>query len=185
MYKQPSPRNSILRLLFMLLLGIPWQTGIALTSDEKQPIEIEADSAELDDLNNVSVYRGDVIATQGSIRMTGDIMTVHFTDDNDMEILVMEGTPAHYRQLPDSSDVYDEAEALTMEYYELKNMVVLIEEAVVTQERAGFSGNRIEYDTILNKVNAWSDPDTEDSTNTAIEPKKKQRVKIIIKPKED
>jgi len=185
MYKQPSPRNNILRLLLVLLLAGPWQANNALSTDEKQPIEIEADSAELDDLNNVSIYRGDVIATQGSIRMTGDIMTIHFTDDNDMEILVMEGTPAHYRQLPDNSDVYDEAEALTMEYYELKNMVVLIEEANVRQERSSFSGDRIEYDTILNKVNAWSNPAPVDGVNTTTEPKKKQRVKIIIKPKED
>lgn len=185
MYRLQSYQNSILLTLVVLLFATPWQTSIALTSDDKQPIEIEADSAELDDLNHVSIYRGDVVAIQGSIRMTGDTMTVHFTDENDMEILIMEGNPATYRQLPDNSNVYDEAEALRMEYYELKNMVILIKDAVVTQERSVFSGDRIEYDTILNKVNAWSDPDSEEKVITTIEPKKKERVKIIIKPKED
>ena len=50
--------------------------------------------------------------------MTGDIMTVYFKDD-ELDTLIMEGNPARYRQLPDDSKIYDEAEALRMEYYEL------------------------------------------------------------------
>jgi lipopolysaccharide export system protein LptA len=168
-----------------MMMLISWQQVYSLTSDEDQPIQIEADTAELDDLNHVSIYRGDVIATQGSIRMTGDVLTVHFTDDNDMEILIIEGRPATYRQLPENTDIYDEAKAIKMEYYELKNMIILIDNAVVTQERSVFSGDRIEYDTVKNRVKAYSEADAQQPANPTETPEKKERVKIIIKPKQE
>ena len=47
---------------------------MALSSDKDQPIEIEADHAKLDDIQRVAVYQGDVVITQGSIRLNGDIL---------------------------------------------------------------------------------------------------------------
>jgi len=156
----------------------------ALSTDKDQPIEIQADNAELDNKKGVTVYRGNVIVTQGSIHMTGDTMIVHFTEGQDLETVVMEGRPATYRQLPDKSEIYDEAEALRMEYYELKNLIVLIDNAVVKQEQFRFSGNRIEYDTELSQIRArgkspQETPDTDDGSAV----QKDDRVKIIIKPK--
>ena len=112
----------------MLLLGASLALW-ALESDKDQPIEIEADSGELDDIRNISIYRGNVITIQGTIYMTGDKMTVYYTDDDEMDYMIMEGRPATYKQLPDDSSVYDYAEALTMEYYELKEYVILKKEA--------------------------------------------------------
>jgi len=171
------------RLSIILLLTFAWQITFALSTDNDQPIEIEADSAELDEIKNISIYRGNVIVTRGSIRMTGDKMTVYNTEDDDLEILIMEGRPATYRQLPDDSSVYDEAEALRMEHYELKDLVILIDEALVTQERLRFSGKRIEYDTLNSRVKAGSSPKDKQSPDASTTSGKKQRVKIIIKPK--
>ena len=157
----------------------------ALSTDKDQPIEIEADRAELDDIKDVTVYYGDVIVIQGSIRMTGDKMTVYHTPNDELDTVIMVGNPATYRQLPDNSEIYDEAEALTMEYYELKSLVILKEEAVVTQEGLKFSGKRIEYDTLNSRVKAEGGvshtiEDNKDETTTD---KKPERVKIIIKQK--
>ena len=158
---------------------------MALESDKDQPIEIEADTGELDDARNISIYRGDVVTVQGTIRMTGDKMTVFYTEDDELDYLIMEGRPATYKQLPDDSSVYDYAEALTMEYYEQKEYVILIEEALVTQEGLRFSGDRIEYDTKLSQVKAWSNKSKPAPSKTDEPPKKKERVKIIIKKKKD
>jgi len=156
----------------------------ALSTDKDQPIEIEADSAELDDKKGVTVYHGNVVVTQGSIRMTGDTMTVYFSEDEDLETVIMEGRPATYRQLPDESDIYDEAEALRMEYYELKNLIVLIDNALVKQEEFRFSGNRIEYDTALSQIRAHGKSQTDASEKDGDSAAQKDdRVKIIIKPK--
>ncbi|NIP28666.1 MAG: lipopolysaccharide transport periplasmic protein LptA, partial [Gammaproteobacteria bacterium] len=121
-----------LTLLFLMLLVAP--PCLALTTDKDQPIEIEADTAELDDKKNVTIYSGNVIVVQGSIRMTGEKMTVYYTEDSDLETVVMVGNPATYKQLPDKSDVYDEAEAKRMEYYNPRNLIVLINNAIVKQE---------------------------------------------------
>jgi len=155
-------------------------SAFALSTDKDQPIEVEADEAELDDLNNVSVYRGNVIVVQGSIYMTGDLMTVYNTGEDELDYIIMDGNPATYKQLPDNSTVYDQARALRMEYYELRNLVILIRDAWVKQETSTLTGERIEYDTELSKVKAWSNPEGDARVTT---PEKKERVKLILKKK--
>ncbi len=157
--------------------------AFALSTDKQQDIEIEADTAEMNDIKGITIYRGDVVVTQGSIRMTGHTMTVHFNDNDDMELVIMQGTPATYRQLPDDSKVYDEAEALQMEYYALKDYVILIDEALVTQEGLRFSGGRIEYDTVLSRVKAKGSTRTAKTKDGTTKKKKDGRVKITIKKK--
>ncbi len=170
-------------ILFSLLLLLCCQNVFALATDKQQDIEIEADTAEMDELKGVSIYRGNVIVVQGSIRMTGDTMTVYFDDSGDMELVIMQGKPATYRQLPDDSPVYDEAEALTMEYYALKDYVILIKEALVTQEGLKFSGERIEYDTVLSQVKAKGSTKTTKQKQDDTVKKDTGRVKITIKKK--
>ncbi len=164
-----------------LLLALP---VFALSTDKDQPIEVEADTAELDDVKNVSIYRGNVVVIQGSIRMTGDVMTVYQTDSDDLDYLIMEGKPATYKQLPDDSQIYDEAEALRMEYHEIKNKIILISRALVKQEGLRFSGDRIDYDTELSKVKAWSKPPGEAAGTDTLTEAPRERVKIIIKKKD-
>ena len=107
-------------------------------------------------------------------------MTVHYNEKNEIEVLVVEGNPATYRQLPDSSKVYDEAQAKRMEYHKKKNLIVLTDNAVVTQESGSLSGDRIEYDTALSRVKASSTPADEGT-----KPANKDRVKIIIPAQTD
>ncbi|MEM7026791.1 MAG: lipopolysaccharide transport periplasmic protein LptA [Pseudomonadota bacterium] len=169
-------------ILILLLFFCPLTLN-ALSTDKQQDIEIEADSAELDDIKGISIYRGNVVVVQGSIRMTGDVMTVHFDGNGDMELVVMDGRPATYKQLPDDSQIYDEAEALRMEYYSLKDYVILINEALVTQEGLKFSGDRIEYDTVKSQVKARTVAKQQKSDVQDNNKEQGERVKIIIKKK--
>lgn len=177
---QANIRNIFLQCLGLIIGMFLTGSVCALSTDKDQPIEIEADSADLDDEKGITIYRGNVITTQGSVRMTGDVMTVYFTDD-ELDTLIMEGKPATYRQLPDNSKVYDEAEALRMEYYELKNLVILIDKASFKQEGLSFSGNRIEYDTEHSKVKAKGSVKTQSEAGAPSS--SGERVKIILKPK--
>ncbi len=183
MYKQQLNPSKHLRLLFLSLLCLFSPKLLALSTDKFQDIEIEADTAEMDDIKGITIYRGNVIVIQGSIHMTGDKMTVYFDENGDMRLVIMVGKPATYKQLPDDSQIYDEAESLQMEYYALKDYVILIDEALVTQEGLRFSGNRIEYDTVLSQVKAKGNVNT---TKPGEKPAKKiddSRVKITIKKK--
>lgn len=185
MYIQLSNRVRTPAFCLALISVLCWKPVFALSTDKDQPIEVEADAGELDDVKNITIYTGDVIVTRGSIRMTGDKMTVYYDENDDIDTLIMEGRPATYRQLPDDSKIYDEAEALRMEYYELKNLIILLRNAKVRQERYNFSGERIEYDTYLSQVKAWSDIDKSKPGDKTTKGKKQERVKIIIKPKQD
>jgi lipopolysaccharide export system protein LptA len=112
-------------------------------------------------------------------------MTVYQTDTDDLDHLIVDGTPATYKQLPDDSKIYDTAEALRMEYFEIKNKIILTNQAVVTQEGLRFSGDRIEYDTELSKVKAWSKPPGEAPAAETPGETPRERVKIIIKKKDE
>ena len=145
---------------------------------------MEADQAELDDLNNVSVYRGSVVVTQGSIRMTGDVMTVYSDQDNELDRLIIEGNPATYRQLPDDSRTYDQARAMRMEYHDSRRLVVLIRDAWVKQDTATLVGERIEYDTENSRVQAWNRPgDTAADATDAT--RQTGRVRMILQKKKE
>lgn len=157
----------------MLALGSP--AASALSTDKDQDIEIESDSAYLDDTRNVSVYSGNVVVVQGSMRITGNKMTIYYTEDNELDRIIVEGQPATFKQLPDNSSVHDEAEALVMEYYERRNLIVLDDKARVKQGDRRLIADHVEYDTSLSQVRANSN---EQATNTATD--QDTRVKLII-----
>ncbi|TAJ91637.1 MAG: lipopolysaccharide transport periplasmic protein LptA [Gammaproteobacteria bacterium] len=178
MYIPASVKTSFSYCLLGLSLGMTAPAAFALGTDQEQDIEIDARKWELDDRKNQTVYEGNVVVTRGSIRMTGDRMTVHYTDNEELDTLIVEGNPATYRQLPDGGKVYDEGRAQRMEFHEFDNLVILIEKAEVVQERSSFSGDRIEYDTKLSRIRATSAP-----ASAADQTGADGRVKIVIKPR--
>ena len=155
----------------------------ALSTDKDQPIEVEADYAELDDEKGITIYKGNVIVTQGSMKINGDKMTVTYNENDDLDTLTVIGRPAHYQQMPDGGTIPDEAEALQMEYFSLKNLIVLTNDALVKQEGLRFSGNRIEYDTERSKVYARGSQTVKEKTDAAKSENRNDRVKLILKPK--
>lgn len=160
--------------LYLLISGFSTTTLYALSTDKNQDIEIESNTANLDDTKNISIYSGNVVVVQGSMRITGDKMTIYYTDANELEKIIMEGNPATFKQLPDNSSVYDEAEALIMEYYEITNLIVLEKEAKVKQGDRRLQADHVEYDTNLSQVRANSN---EAATGATTED---TRVKLVI-----
>jgi len=151
----------------------------ALATDSQQPIEIEADFAELDDQEGKTIYVGNVVVTQGSIKMTGDKLKVNFSEDRDLQDVYLEGRPAYFKQTPDSGDDV-EGEALLIEYHQLKSLLHLINKARLTQGARLFEGDRINYDTAKSVITARAAPKTK---QTPGKPKKAGRVRVIIPPK--
>lgn len=152
--------------------------SIALSTDKNQDIEIESDSVYLDDTRNIGIYTGNVVVLQGSIRITGDELTVFYTEDNELDKIIINGQPATFRQLPDNSSVYDEAEALVMEYHESDSMIILSDEARVRQGDRRLIAEHIEYDTELSQVRAKG---SQANNNT----QEDNRVRLIIPGKKE
>ncbi len=165
--------------LLLALILIPANSW-ALSSDREQPMLIEADRAELDDARGISIYRGNVKVTQGTLVLTGDIMTVH-NKGNDVERVIMEGKPATYRQRPDNKDKDVRAKALHMEYFTNPEKIILTKQAEVEQEGDVLRSERIEYDVHTDKVNAGTDQPNE-RVRITIQPKSGKEKKTPAKP---
>lgn len=157
--------------LLVLALAAP-SCVHALSTDKDQPVQIEADQVEIDERRGVSVYSGDVKVTQGSMRLTGDTMTVHHKDEQ-LERIIMVGKPATYKQRPDNQQEDMHASAERIEYYANEEKVILLQNAKLWQGANEFKSERIVYDIPRGVANAGD-------TRPGAE---RQRVYITIQPK--
>ena len=171
-----------------LVLALAAPGVAALSSDREQPIQIEADSAEADDQKRITIYKGDVIITQGTLRITGEHVTIHYNESGDFTKMITLGSPARFRQLPDGKkdqDVnYQRARASRMEYYKQKDTIVLLGNAVYGQGGDQVAADRIDYDSRNSRMKArtmTASSKTKKSGDTS--KKKKGRVRITIQPK--
>lgn len=153
-------------LLLALLLSSPLS---ALDSDSDQPIEVEADNLELREQENISIYRGNVILTQGSLEIRSDRLVIHFDENNDLVLMEMTGSPAHFRQL-DNERQEMQGQASRINYRESESMLELLDEARFSQ-----AGDTIESHLI--RIN------TEDNTLQAGSADTDERVKMLIQPR--
>ena len=145
-----SPRAAALGIATLAMsAALCW--GVA--EDADQPINIRADTAELDESKGLAIYRGSVQLDQGSLRVTADTMTIELVDQKVVRITA-EGNLAHYQQQlnPDEETVLADAE--TIVYHTQAERVELIGQAYLTQNDNEFRGALIEYDMRAGKVNA-------------------------------
>ncbi|MGB5297452.1 MAG: lipopolysaccharide transport periplasmic protein LptA [Thiogranum sp.] len=167
------------QLIFLALTALPMLSW-ALSSDRQQPMLIEADRVELDDARGISIYRGRVKVAQGTLILTGETMTVH-NKGNDINKVIMEGTPATYQQRPDNKDQDVHAKALRMEYYTNPERIILLKQAEVEQQGDVLRSERIEYDVAKDQVNAGTDQPDE-RVHITIQPKAEKEPQKPAKP---
>lgn len=129
----------------------------ALSTDNDQPIAIEADRAERNDLKRTTIYRTDVVIDQGSLHITGDTVTAHFGKENEVLKMVALGSPAHFRQLPDGDASYRKAWAKRIEYFPEQNLIVLFGEARYEKGENRIQADRLVYDSFNARFKALTD----------------------------
>jgi len=169
-------RHLQIKLVLALLTLIP-ALASALPSDREQPINIEADHAQLDDKEGVTQYKGNAILTQGTLKITGDIITFYYDADKQITKAVAQGNFATYKQVQKPGEEPVRARALQMEYHAKSQKIYLLGKGHVWQAGDEFSGNKIEYDIERNLVNASSA-----STQVGDTVQKPERIHIIIQP---
>lgn len=152
-------RHLLTSFFAVLFTGLPMM-AFALPSDREKPINIEADHAQMDDRQGVTQYKGDAILTQGTLKITGDVITFFYNENRELEKAVAEGNLATYRQVHKEGDEPVRAKGLQMEYYAGEQKIYLIGDGYVWQSGDEFEGNHIEYDIDRNQVIANSRPVT-------------------------
>lgn len=162
-----------IRLLTTVLLGLSLASlqVQGLPDDRDQPINVTADRALKNDKKGIMIYEGDVVITQGSIKMTGDKVTIYNNNGN-VDKIIANGSPAHFKQKPDlqSEDVI--ANGDTVEYDLNKESLLLEGDALLKQDGRTTNSNKITYDMKTTVVNAGGNSGT-GRVEMVIEPSKK------------
>ena len=167
-------RNKQYGFLCFLLSAFFSTAPFALESDADQPIVIDSNTATYDDKAEVSIYTGDVLSVQGSIRVKSDKLTVHFVN-GEAEQLIFTGNPAKFRQTPKEGKEDITGEALIGEYYPKKNLLILKNNATVWQGNGTYSSDFIEYDIKTSLVKAGEKSSDAKRVHVIIKPKSKQQ----------
>lgn len=150
-----------------LLLGSV--SGWALESDRDQPVEILADSADIDEVRGISVYRGKVEVRQGSMRLYADEVTIHHPDEKAKRIEAV-GKPVRFSQALDNQPKELQAQALRAEYEIDGEELQLFDGAEVRQGEDSFRSDRITYDRKRGLIRGGTSA------------KGKERVQVTVKP---
>lgn len=152
--------------LVLLLFGSA--ETLALSGDRDQPMTLEADSVSIDEETGVSLYEGNVVITQGSLKLWADRLWIHRRDGK-TEKLISEGKPTRFRQMTDDQQEV-KGRALRAEFFVDRDELLLFDEAVLEQGADSFRSDRIVYNRGTTQVRAGASADG------------KQRVQVIIEP---
>jgi len=116
----------------------------ALESDYDKPIHITSDHQHAQMKKNLVIFTGDVILTQGTIKLTGDKVTVTRSKIPNHETMEAKGKRATFYQLQDDGKPFN-AKAHTIFYSVAKDKITLTGNAEVKQLDRKINGEKIVY----------------------------------------
>jgi lipopolysaccharide export system protein LptA len=143
----------------------------ALSSDKEKPVEIEADSFNLDDAKKITIYSGNVIITQGSMEIMANKVTIYGSRGKTDKVIAI-GKPVKFKQQPDGNQGLIRGEAKRFEYLVTKDTLVLIDKATLWQGGNTFASDRIVYDSKRSIVKAGDKRSGSKRVKITLEPAK-------------
>lgn len=142
---RPLKHGSLKLTVLMLLCGAVASTW-ALPTDSQQEMNLSFDSSAVDLKKGITVYRGNVKLTQGSLRIESDELVVHRKDD-EIQKVIATGSPAVFEQQPEVDQAPVIAYGKRIEY-QLQNQiekVAIIDNAKLEQGGIISTCERIEF----------------------------------------
>ena len=155
-----SMRPAVLLAIACLGLAAACGSARAKQSDRSQPVQATAKSADATATpNGVSHLKGDVVITQGTLKITSDDATIHFDGQSQVKRVVLDGK-AHIQQMDDNGNLMSgDAEHID---YDIPKGIAILEghPARVKQAgRADVSAERLVYDTRTSQMSGQSQGD--------------------------
>jgi lipopolysaccharide export system protein LptA len=173
--RQTGP-GRIGRIISSLMIFLPFfwagENAFALDSDSKQPIYIEANTATYDEKKGETVYTGDVKATQGSLEVLGDQMTV-YQKGGQTEKIVVTGNPTRLKQTPEGGKEDIHGTSQRADYFPDTGILILYDKALVWQGQNSTASDIIEYDTKNGLFKAGSPTTSSKRVHVKMQPKEK------------
>jgi lipopolysaccharide export system protein LptA len=114
-------------------------------SDREKEIVVGADRLTADDANRTSTFDGNVVVTQGTMRITAARVTVK-EDAERHKFYVADGSPVTFRQKRDKVDEWVEGMAERAEFDDRNDVLKLYNRARVRSNQNEITGDFISYD---------------------------------------
>lgn len=141
----------------------------ALTSDRDKEIRIAADHFSEKEGEGVMIWEGNVEIYQGTLKVFADRAQVARRGGEVVHVTVT-GTPARMQQRLDDQPGLFKARAARIEYDVQNEVVVLIEDVVIEQQRGELTGPRVRYNIATGQVDGGT-PDGDGRIHLRIQPK--------------
>ncbi|WP_250464485.1 lipopolysaccharide transport periplasmic protein LptA [Microbulbifer litoralis] len=126
----------------------------ALPDDRSQPIKVQAKKLEANRGENLSVYSGDVVITQGSLQIRADRVEVHGNEAGEINRVVAIGKPAHFQQQVQQSQNPVKARARRIEFTVASDELHLTGDAHVDRDGNTLTAEKIDYDLTSEQMQA-------------------------------
>ena len=159
--------------LGLALLIVFAASASALDSDRQKPLKIVADTALIDEKDGTATYTGNVVLTQGTLRIAADSLKIK-TQQGKVDIVMAQGEPALFSQVPEPNQAEVIAKAKAIDYLVRDQKLLLKRKASIIQGENIFRGEEIVYEIQsqrLQAVGQSSDPKPGDA---------KGRVEMIL-----
>jgi len=167
----------LMRLVFLsvTLLGVSNHV-LAESADRDQPIDLEADTVQVDDAKQISTYSGNVILTQGTLIIRADKLIVR-EDSVGFQHSTSTGNPTTFKQKSEGKNEYIEGSAQRIEYDGRMDKVQLYTRAWVKRGEDVVHGEYINYDANAEYAEVLGGAKSVNGTTSS------GRVRAIIQPK--
>jgi len=144
-------------------------------ADREKEIVVGADRLSLDDAKRTSTFEGNVVITQGTMRMTAAKVTVR-EDKDRHKYYIAQGAPVTFRQKRDKVDEWIEGFAERAEFDDRNDVLKLFNKARVLSNQNEIIGDIITYDMRGEVAEVTGAPPGKGPPSEA------GRVKVIIVP---
>jgi lipopolysaccharide export system protein LptA len=128
-----------------LLLAVLAPAALAEKADREKEIQVLADRLTADDNKREAVYEGNVVVTQGTLRVAAARIVVR-EDAEGYRRFVATGTPVTFRQKRDKTDDWVEGEAQRAEFDDRTDLLKLLTQARLKSAQGEITGDFISYD---------------------------------------
>lgn len=134
--------------IFACVLLLYSTIAFAIPEDDEADIHITSEQFTYDHQTGIATYIGDVLAVQGSRRLSGDEMQVYRLPNGKIEKIITTGEQAKYQAITEAEKPLLHARANTIIFEVADNYLTLVTNAHVQQGGDEYESPLIEYDTL-------------------------------------
>lgn len=138
-------RATVALTIGVLLGAVGVTSPRAEKADREKEVQILADRLTADDAKREAVYDGNVVVTQGTLRVTASRIVVR-EDAEGYRTYVATGTPVTFRQKRDKVDEWVDGEAQRAEFDDRSEILKLIQAARLKTPQGELTGDFVSYD---------------------------------------